>query len=78
MCAKSDPKTDRLYEEMCQARKEWEAASESFKESTELFRDLEGNVDGIAALRQACNREIEALKRYRAAVEAYAKAVKAG
>jgi len=42
----------------------------------QLSQDLEGNPDGVASLRVAVSREVDALKKYRAAVHAYARAVK--
>jgi hypothetical protein len=73
-----DCEADDLYERMCQARREWEFASESFQHAVQLSQDLEGNPDGVASLRAAVSREVEALKTYRAAVQAYAKAVRNG
>ena len=72
----SDSETYDLYEKMCQARREWEFASESFRHAVQLSQDLEGNPDGVASLRVAVSREVDALKKYRAAVHAYARAVK--
>jgi hypothetical protein len=72
----SNSETNDLYEKMCQARREWEFASEGFRHAVQLSQGLEGNPDGVASLRFAVSREVEALKTYRAAVHAYAKDVK--
>lgn len=44
----SNSEANDLYEKMCQARKEWEFASESFQHAVQLSPDLEGNPDGVA------------------------------
>ena len=72
----SGPEVNNLYGEMCRARKQWELASESFRHAMELAQDVEGNSDGIASVRAASARELEALKIYKAAVLAFAEAVK--
>lgn len=72
----SDSEANDLYERMCQARREWEFASESFRHAVQLSQDLKENPDGVASLRAVVSREVEALKRYRAAVHAYAKSVR--
>ncbi len=72
----SGPEVDNLYKEMCRARKEWELASEKLEQATELSRDVAGNSDGIASVKAARGRELEALRIYRAAVLAFAEAVK--
>lgn len=74
----SESKTQDLYQRMCEARKDWEAASDALHQAMELFRDLDANSDGIASVKKACNLEIEALRMYRDAVQAYTKAVKGG
>lgn len=72
----SGAEVNNFYSEMCRARKEWELASESFRQAVELSQDLGGNSDGIASVRAASARELEALKTYKAAVLAFAEAVK--
>jgi hypothetical protein len=72
----SESEAKDLYEKMCLARKEWELASERFQHAVQLSRDLEGNPDGVASLKASVSREVEALKRYRVAVQEYATAVK--
>jgi hypothetical protein len=72
----SGTEVSNLYNEMCRARKEWELASEKCKQATQLSRDVEGNSDGIASVRAANAREVEALKIYSGAVLAFAEAVK--
>lgn len=72
----SDSEANDLYEKMCEARGEWEFASESFKRAAQLSQDLSGNSDGVASLKAAVLREVETLKKYRAAVQAYAVAVR--
>jgi len=72
----SGAEVSNLYSEMCRARKEWELASERFRQAVQLSQDLGGNSDGVASVRAASARELEALKIYRAAVLAFAEAVK--
>jgi len=72
----SDSEAHNLYEKMCQARKEWEVASENFQHAVQLSQDLQSNPDGVTSLRAAVTREVEALKQYRVAVQEYAKAVR--
>ena len=72
----SDSEANDLYEKMCEARREWEFASESFKQAAQLSQDLSGNPDGVASLKAAVLREVETLKKYRASVQAYAAAVR--
>ena len=65
---------DRRFEEMKAARQEWERAAEGLNQALALFRDLNGSPaapDGNLALRNARLRESWALKKYRAAVQAY-------
>lgn len=71
-----ESKTQDLYQRMCEARKDWEAASAVLHQAMELFRDLDASSGGITSVKNACNLEIEALRMYRDAVEAYTKAVK--
>jgi hypothetical protein len=72
----SGPEVNNLYSEMCRARKEWELASERFRQAVQLSQDLGGNSDGVASVRAASAREFEALKIYSAAVVAFAEGVK--
>jgi hypothetical protein len=72
----SDSEANDLYEKMCEARKQWEFASEGFKRAAQLSQDLGGSPDGVASLKAAVLREVETLKKYRAAVQEYAKAVR--
>jgi hypothetical protein len=72
----SGPEVNNLYGEMCRTRKEWELASEQFRQAVELSRDVGGNSDGVASVRAASARELEALKIYSAAVLPFAEAVK--
>jgi len=72
----SGVEVSNLYNEMRRARKEWELASERFQQAVQLSRDVGGNSDGIASVRAASTREVEALKIYSAAVLAFAEAVK--
>ena len=37
----SDSEANDLYEKMCEARREWEFASESFKRAAQLSQELE-------------------------------------
>jgi hypothetical protein len=67
---------DNLYDKMCQARQNWESASEVFKQAMQLSQDTGGNPDGVASLKAAVKHEIEALRKYRIAVQTYAEAVK--
>ena len=73
-----DAKTQNLYQRMCQARADWEASSDVLREAMELFRDLNATSDGVTSVRLACKLEIDALRAYREAVEAYSQAVKSG
>ena len=73
-----DSKKQDLYERMRQARADWEAASDVLRKAMELFRDLNASPDGVTSVRLACKLEIEALRAYREAVEAYAKTVRSG
>jgi hypothetical protein len=61
---------------MCRTRKEWELASERFQQAVQLSQDVGGNPDGVASVKAASARELEALKIYSAAVLAFAEAVK--
>jgi hypothetical protein len=72
----SESEANNLYEQMCQARVAWESSSEAFKQAVQLSRELEGNPDGVTALKAAVSHEVEALKKYRIAVQAYAEAVR--
>jgi hypothetical protein len=72
----SGTEVNNLYGEMCRARKEWELASERFRQAVQLSHDLEGNSDGLASVRAASVHEVKALKIYSAAVLAFAEAVK--
>jgi len=65
---------ERRFEEMKAARHEWERASQELTQALALFRDLNGSPaspDGNLALRNARLHESWALKKYRAAVQAY-------
>jgi hypothetical protein len=72
----SESEANALYLQMCQARRQWESASENFEDAVERYRGMDEDSDGMEALRGWCAREIESLKRYRDAVQAYARAVK--
>lgn len=65
----------RLAKEMVDAREAWHQASEEMKVAMELFHDLQHSSDGLLKMRMASQNETSAIKRYRQAVEAYAKAV---
>ena len=73
-----ESKTQDLYQRMCQAREDWEAASEVLHRAMELFRGINASSEGITSVKNACELEIDALRVYREAVETYAKAVKNG
>jgi hypothetical protein len=73
----SDSEANDLCQKMCQARKEWECASENFQHAVQLSQDLEGNPDGVSSVKAAATHEVEALKRYRVAVQEYAKSIRA-
>jgi hypothetical protein len=46
----ANSKAEDLYQMMCQARREWEAASHTLKQAMELFCDVGGNSDGITSV----------------------------
>ena len=68
---------DLRYADMKKARQEWEQAADELRRALALFRDLNdspASPDGNLALRNARLREAWTLKKYRAAVDAYAAA----
>lgn len=70
------PLPNEIYEKMCQARREWEFASESHRHAAHLLQHHQEDAEYAASLKTAVAREAQALKQYRAAVWAYKKAVR--
>jgi hypothetical protein len=73
------PPIERRVSEMLAAREEWRRASRELGDALALFRDLNStrtSSDGDLALRNARLRESSARKRYVAAVQLYAQAIR--
>lgn len=65
----SDVELSQLLEEMREALRQWRLASEETKLAMEVFKDTNGNPDGVDALRRASARHSEALQQYVSVIE---------
>ena len=67
----SDSEITILLSEMREALRQWRLASEETKLAMEVFKDSDGNSEGVEALQRATAHHAQAFREYVGAIEAF-------